>query len=92
MVLETKPEMLNDRKAWYQDAKFGMFIHWGVYSVAEVEASWPIMAPDLSEAMFANRTRITEKEYASLPTRLTRPVSMRMPGCRWLKKQACATW
>ena len=47
MVLETKPEMLNDRKAWYQDAKFGMFIHWGVYSVAEVEASWPIMAPDL---------------------------------------------
>ena len=40
---------------WYLEAKFGLFIHWGAYSVAGVEASWPIMAPDLSEAMFKNR-------------------------------------
>ena len=26
------PENLNAR-TWFQDAKFGMFIHWGVYSV-----------------------------------------------------------
>ena len=26
----TKP---NDRMAWFRDAKFGMFIHWGIYSV-----------------------------------------------------------
>lgn len=55
--------------AWYLDAKFGMFIHWGVYTVAGVEASWPIMAPDLSEAMFRTQTRITEKEYIELPAR-----------------------
>ena len=45
---------------WFQDAKFGLFLHWGAYSVAGVEASWPIMAPDLSEAMFQNQTKITE--------------------------------
>jgi alpha-L-fucosidase len=33
------------RTAWYRDAKFGMFIHWGPYSLASVEASWPIMTP-----------------------------------------------
>lgn len=69
MVARYEPEVDNDRMAWYQDAKFGMFIHWGVYTVAEVEASWPIMAPDLSEAMFTNRTRIDEKEYTTLPAR-----------------------
>jgi alpha-L-fucosidase len=34
-----------DRTSWYRDARFGMFIHWGPYSVASVEASWPIMRP-----------------------------------------------
>ena len=57
------------RLAWYQDARFGMFIHWGAYTVAGVEASWPIMAPRLSEAMFGTQTTITEKEYITLPAR-----------------------
>src|SRR4249919_2105225 len=35
----------DERTAWYRDAKFGMFIHWGPYSLASVEASWPIMVP-----------------------------------------------
>jgi len=26
--------------AWYQDAKFGIFIHWGVYSVAAYKGEW----------------------------------------------------
>ncbi len=48
----------------WMDAKFGMFIHWGPYSLAGVEASWPIMRP--------NPKRwgpITEKEYRRLPER-----------------------
>jgi alpha-L-fucosidase len=49
-----------DRMNWYQDAKFGMFIHWGPYSVAGVEASWPILAPN---------GEITEAEYRALPAR-----------------------
>ena len=26
--------------AWYQNAKFGIFIHWGVYSVPAFENEW----------------------------------------------------
>lgn len=40
------PSIFSDsRTAWYRNAKFGMFIHWGPYSLASVEASWPIMTP-----------------------------------------------
>jgi alpha-L-fucosidase len=56
------PEDENARTAWYRQAKFGMFIHWGPYSLASVEASWPIMRP-------SDRFRITEAEYHALPER-----------------------
>lgn len=58
---------MDQRLEKYLDARFGMFIHWGIYTVAGVEASWPIMTPDLSEAMFRNRTRITQQAYEALP-------------------------
>jgi alpha-L-fucosidase len=57
----------SQRLAWYQEAKFGLFIHWGAYSVAGAEASWPIMAPEFSAAMFRTQISITEKEYIALP-------------------------
>lgn len=38
--------MVDDRTAWYREDKFGMFIHWDPYSLASVEASWPIMTPE----------------------------------------------
>jgi len=47
----------DDRTAWYRTAKFGMFIHWGPYSLASVEASWPIMTPKpggISEAEYCD--------------------------------------
>ena len=47
-----------DRTSWYRNAKFGMFIHWGPYSQASVEASWPIMRPRPGE--------ITEADYRAL--------------------------
>ena len=50
-----------DRTAWYRNAKFGMFIHWGPYSLASVEASWPIMKPTPGG--------ITEAAYRDLPKR-----------------------
>ncbi|RMD73403.1 MAG: alpha-L-fucosidase [Lentisphaerae bacterium] len=28
------PSQANDKMAWWKEAKFGMFIHWGVYAVA----------------------------------------------------------
>jgi alpha-L-fucosidase len=48
----------NVRTEWYRQAKFGMFIHWGPYSQASVEASWPIMVPKPGG--------ITESEYVAL--------------------------
>jgi alpha-L-fucosidase len=39
-----------------------MFIHWGPYSVASVEASWPIMRP-------SQQFPISEQEYRALPQR-----------------------
>src|ERR1017187_3412607 len=46
------------RTQWYRDAKFGMFIHWGPYSLASIEASWPIMTEGFNET-----------EYRALPQR-----------------------
>ncbi|NSW52050.1 MAG: alpha-L-fucosidase [Anaerolineae bacterium] len=57
------------RLDWYHNDKFGLFIHWGPYSIAGTEASWPIMAPDLAEGMFHNRVHISEAEYTALPQR-----------------------
>lgn len=51
----------DEHTAWYRAAKFGMFIHWGPYSLASVEASWPIMVP--------GKWGITEAEYRALPER-----------------------
>ncbi len=51
----------DERTAWYRAAKFGMFIHWGPYSLASVEASWQIMTPKPGG--------ISEAEYRALPPR-----------------------
>jgi alpha-L-fucosidase len=59
---ETPPPA--DRTGWFRDAKFGLFLHWGPYSLAGVEASWPIMVPKLIP-----RAPITEAEYTALPRR-----------------------
>jgi alpha-L-fucosidase len=45
-----------DSRAWFQDAKFGMFIHWGVYSILG-DGEW----------VMENR-QINRKDYAKLPS------------------------
>jgi len=52
---------VDDRTGWYREAKFGMFMHWGPYALASVEASWPIMTPKAGG--------ISEAEYRELPKR-----------------------
>ncbi|HSR32089.1 MAG TPA: alpha-L-fucosidase, partial [Anaerolineae bacterium] len=56
-----------NRLSWFNAAKFGLFIHWGPYSVAGVEASWPIMAPELAPVLFGEQPSISEAEYTALP-------------------------
>ena len=65
--LQDHVEENKQRLSWFKESKFGLFIHWGAYTVAGVEASWPTMAPELSAAMFKNQTTITEEDYINLP-------------------------
>jgi alpha-L-fucosidase len=53
----------DSRTKWFREAKFGMFVHWGPYSLSSVEASWPIMVPP------RDGHAITEAEYRALPNR-----------------------
>jgi alpha-L-fucosidase len=50
------PENLKAR-AWFQDARFGLFIHWGVYSVLG-DGEWVM-----------NNRKMTSAEYEKLPRR-----------------------
>ena len=65
VTFQTKEERLD----WYKAAKFGLFVHWGPYSIAGVEASWPIMAPELAALAFGEQPAISEADYVSLPRR-----------------------
>jgi alpha-L-fucosidase len=64
-----KDQIADQKLEWYREAKFGLFVHWGPYSVAGVEASWPIMAPDLAGVLFGKQRSISEAEYVALPQR-----------------------
>ena len=48
------PENLKSRE-WFQDARFGLFIHWGVYSVLG-DGEWVM-----------NNQRIDKKTYEKIP-------------------------
>jgi len=54
MVYNPTPENLKARE-WFQDSKFGMFIHWGVYSVLG-DGEWVM-----------NNQRIDKQTYQRLP-------------------------
>ncbi|HBC78976.1 MAG TPA: alpha-L-fucosidase [Bacteroidales bacterium] len=53
-VYTPTPENLNSRQ-WFQDSKFGMFIHWGVYSVLG-DGEWVM-----------NNQKIDRQTYQKLP-------------------------
>jgi alpha-L-fucosidase len=36
----TQPEAIREKMQWFSDAKLGIFIHWGIYSVKGVDESW----------------------------------------------------
>lgn len=40
------PDWLKQRLEWYQDLKFGLFLHWGLYSQWGCIESWPLVEED----------------------------------------------
>jgi hypothetical protein len=74
-----------ERQARFNEAKLGLFVHWGAYSVAGVEASWPVMlGPELQRRFVEALHRfgveevempprpISLEEYEALPSASTR--------------------
>jgi alpha-L-fucosidase len=78
LVNET-PEQFDARMAWFRDAKFGMFIHWGLYSVAAGEWNGkPVRG--IGEWLLSN-AQITPEDYAPLQQRFN-PV--KFDAKRWV--------
>ncbi|MBM3495643.1 MAG: hypothetical protein FJX72_15170, partial [Armatimonadetes bacterium] len=50
-VPSPRPSALGHLK-WWSDARFGMFVHWGFYSVIGMEASWPLHGGQYSRAEY----------------------------------------
>ena len=46
------PDQQNDRMAWFHEARFGMFIHWGLWAVAGRDASSPVYSKDMPIAEY----------------------------------------
>src|SRR6185437_4649939 len=34
------PDSIREKMQWFADAKLGIFIHWGIYSVDGIDESW----------------------------------------------------
>ena len=41
-----QPEWLQERLEWFQDMKFGLFLHWGIYCQWDCCESWPLVEVD----------------------------------------------
>src|SRR5664279_5253700 len=37
---KTNPDYIREKMQWFADAKLGIFIHWGIYSVNGIDESW----------------------------------------------------
>jgi len=60
-------KLTNDRAQWFTDARFGMFIHWGIYSGAEGYWKGEKLRNDNDYAEWIMyRNRIEKEEYLTL--------------------------
>ena len=66
--------------AWWQDAKFGMFIHWGLYSVAAGDWNGE---PSRGNEHFMLYERVPLKEYAKIADRFD---PLKFDADEWVKR------
>jgi alpha-L-fucosidase len=58
------PENKADRMQWFQDAKLGIFIHWGIYAVNGIDESWSFFNEYLPyEEYMEQRNGFTAENY-----------------------------
>ena len=61
---EAAREMNNPRSKWFREAKFGLFIHWGIYAVPA--GTWKGQQIGGLGEWIMNRAKIPVKEYEAL--------------------------
>jgi alpha-L-fucosidase len=57
---------LSGNTKWFEDAAFGLFMHWGIYSVAGMEASWPLKRMGSEDGAAAGLTGWSISDYEKL--------------------------
>ncbi|MGL4492838.1 MAG: alpha-L-fucosidase, partial [Tannerellaceae bacterium] len=63
-LLNETPQQKEKRMEWFQDAKLGVFIHWGIYSVRGVAESWSFYNKYLSYDEYMSQLNgFTAKNY-----------------------------
>jgi alpha-L-fucosidase len=63
-VLAQKSNSKEQRLTWFKNAKLGIFIHWGIYSVDGITASWPMKWKKMSwENYMKQSAGFTAKNY-----------------------------
>lgn len=59
-----KPADIEKKMQWFADAKLGIFIHWGIYSVGGVDESWSFYNKKISYADYMKQlSGFTAKNY-----------------------------
>ncbi len=46
--VKVHPDSIRSKMQWFADAKLGIFIHWGIYSVYGVDESWSFFNKKIS--------------------------------------------
>jgi alpha-L-fucosidase len=51
------PASIREKMEWYNDAKLGIFIHWGIYAVDGVSESWSFHNEDVTWEAYMNQLK-----------------------------------
>ena len=61
---EDESQRENQKMEWFKDAKLGIFIHWGLYSVDGIDESWSFYNGYISHKDYLDQTKgFTAKKY-----------------------------
>jgi alpha-L-fucosidase len=61
---KVNPDSIRNKMQWFQDAKLGIFIHWGMYSVNGIGESWSFHNKEISYADYLKQMKgFTASKY-----------------------------
>ncbi|MEI9961025.1 MAG: alpha-L-fucosidase [Limisphaerales bacterium] len=76
-IVQETPAQKTARLKWWNDARFGLFIHWGLYSIPAGEWNG---GTDYGE-WFLEQTHMPVSQYEKYANQFNPLISMRRPGC-----------